>query len=128
MKIFYGIAIMGAMVKSVFYFYEMKIVRRILEPMIEERPFDDSVVKNIRFLSWVILIGEGIWSVIAYVVEVFEYYAFDFQNLFLSDKVVAVNAEFTFNTSFIGMFLVIYFLSYVFQYGQELQIQSDETL
>lgn len=96
--------------------------------MIEERPFDDSVVKNIRFLSWVILIGEGIWSVIAYAVEVFEYYAFDFQNLFLSDKVVAVNAEFTFNTSFIGMFLVIYFLSYVFQYGQVLQIQSDETL
>lgn len=82
----------------------------------------------IRFLSWVILIGEGIWSAIVYVAEVFEYHAFDFQNLFLSDKIAGVDAEFEFNISFIGMFLVIYFLSYVFQYGQELQIQSDETL
>ena len=30
--------------------------------------------------------------------------------------------------SFVWAFLIVYLLSYAFQYGQELQIQSDETL
>ena len=128
MKLYYtGMMIMGIAVFA-FCYYEIAIIRRIIKPMIEERPFDHLVVKNIRLLAWVILIGDGVWSVIHFALTVFQYYAFDFENLFIGDKIASVSADFDFDLTFVWLFLVVYLLSYVFEYGQELQIQADETL
>jgi len=128
MKFYYmGLMLIG-IVSIAFMYYEIVIIRRIIKPMIVERPFDNSVVKNIRLFAWVILIGDGILSAVNAALTVFQYYSFDYENLFISDKITNVSADFDFDLTFVWMFLVVYLLSYVFQYGQELQIQSDETL
>lgn len=124
---FVGILLFAILILAVRY-YEIVIIRRIIKPMTEERPFDASVVKNIRDLSWVILIGDGMFSVIDFVMQICLYHTFDYENIFLSDKIISVSADYNFDFSFVWLFLVLHLLSYVFQYGQELQIQSDETL
>ncbi len=124
---FIGMMVLGIVILA-FTYYEAVIIRRIIKPMTEERPFDSSVAKNIRLLAWIILIGEGIFSALYFALEVFEYHAFDYENIFLSDKIISVSADYDFNVTFVWIFFVVYLLSYVFQYGQELQIQSDETL
>ena len=122
-----GMLLLGIFIFAVRY-CQIVIIRRIIKPMTEERPFDDSVTKNIRNLSWVILIGDGMLSVIDFVLQIWLYHAFDYENIFLSDKIISVSADYSFDFSFVWLFLVVHLLSYVFQYGQELQIQSDETL
>ena len=128
MKIYFvGMMLMG-IAALVLTHYEIVIIRRIIKPMIEEHPFDASVALNIRRFAWVVLIGDGIFSGLYLVLNIFEYHAFDYENLFLSDKIVNVSADYQFSLTFVWIFLIVYLLSYVFQYGQELQIQSDETL
>ena len=100
----------------------------ILKPMVFEKPFASCVSKNIRKLSWIILIGEGIFQVVMLGVELLLYRAFDFSNLFFNDKIISCKIDYMFDGTFIMVFAIIYLLSYVFQYGEELQIQSDETL
>lgn len=106
----------------------LRTVRIILKPMIYEKPFASCVSKNIRKLSWIILIGEGISQVVMLGVEILLYRAYDFSNLFLNDKIISCKIDYMFDGTFIIIFAIIYLLSYVFQYGEELQIQSDETL
>ncbi len=109
-------------------FYEVITIRRIIKPMKEKSPFDGSVAKNIRKLSWIILIGEGVDACAEYAIRVWEYHNFNYEEIFISDKLVSISTDYNLNISFIWMFLIVYLLSYAFQYGQELQIQSDETL
>lgn len=124
---FWGMCIMGILL-CVWMYCLIAMFRKIIKPMREELPFAGCVAGNIRKLSWIMLIGEGILSVVYFVFQIWEYHAFDYENLFLSDKIVSVGAEYYFDFTFVWIFLVLYLLSYVFQYGQELQIQSDETL
>jgi len=106
----------------------LRIIRMILKPMVYEKPFASCVSKHIRKLSWIILIGEGVFQVVMLGVEVLLYRAFDFSNLFFNDKIISCKIDYMFDGTFIMIFAIIYLLSYVFQYGEELQIQSDETL
>lgn len=113
---------------SVYACFILQTIRKILKPMVFERPFANCVSKNIRKLSWIILVGEGALQVVDYVTEMILYRTFDFSNLFLNDTIVSCNVDYVFDGSFVVIFGIIYLLSYVFQYGEELQIQSDETL
>lgn len=106
----------------------LRTIRMILKPMVYEKPFASCVSKNIRKLSWIILIGEGIFQIGMLGIELLLYRAFDFSNLFLNDKIISCKIDYMFDGTFIMIFAIIYLLSYVFQYGEELQIQSDETL
>lgn len=106
----------------------LRIIRMILKPMVYEKPFASCVSKNIRKLSWIILIGEGVFQVVMLGIEVLLYRAFDFSNLFFNDKIISCKIDYMFDGTFIMIFAIIYLLSYVFQYGEELQIQSDEIL
>lgn len=106
----------------------LRIIRMILKPMVYEKPFASCVSKNIRKLSWIILIGEGVFQVVMLGIEVLLYRAFDFSNLFFNDKIISCKIDYMFDGTFIMIFAIIYLLSYAFQYGEELQIQSDEIL
>lgn len=105
-----------------------RTIRTILKPMVYEKPFANCISKNIRKLSWIILIGEVISQIVMFGVEILQYHAFDFSNLFLNDRIISCKIDYMFDGTFIMIFAIIYLLSYVFQYGEELQIQSDETL
>lgn len=106
----------------------LRVVRKILKPMVYEKPFASCVSKNIRALSWIILIGDGIFQIVMLGIEILLYRAYNFSTLFLNDKITSCKIDYMFDGTFIMIFAIIYLLSYVFQYGEELQIQSDETL
>jgi len=102
-------------------------VRNILKPMVEERPFDGSVHKNMKKLAWLSLIGGGIISVFGVICEAIMMISYDWQSLF-SDAVTGMDVELKLDMTFVVMFAIIYLLACVFQYGEQLQIESDETL
>ena len=108
--------------------YVVKLLREVVKPMIELRPFDGSVSGILRKLSFVALIGGGILSFTKMMGEIALAYMYDFPTLFLNEQIVGVNLEFVMDMNFILAFAVLYLLSFVFRYGEELQQQSDETL
>ena len=48
--------------------------------------------------------------------------------LFLSDKITGVSVTYSCDLSFLIYALVLFLMSFIFQYGSELQKLSDETL
>lgn len=112
----------------VFVCYVLRVVRRILAPMVQGVPFDTAVSDNLRKLSWITLIGGGVLSVIRAAGDILLYRMLDLESLFLSDRITAVEVTGTLDMTFLLFFAVLYLLSCVFRYGETLQQQSDETL
>ncbi len=104
--------------ESVILMIGAKLVRRILQPMKEGRPFEEGISGIIKkfghFVLAVTVITPGI-------------------QLLLSAVFMMIDAEtepLPISISGEGIFaaLVIYLISYIFRYGEELQKQADETL
>ena len=108
--------------------YLLKLVRGVVKAMEEKRPFDGTVSAQLRKLSLAALIGGGVLSAAKLAGEMALSATYDFSTLFLNEKIVAVQTEYALDMNFILAFAVLYLLSFVFRYGEELQRQSDETL
>lgn len=112
-----------------FVAYGLKVVSKIFAPMKEGRPFDNDVAVNIRKLSWTYLIGAVLYSVGMLALQIIVFQCYDLQSLFLSEKIIGVDIEYDLNiATHIAVFGTLQLMSYVFQYGGELQNESDETL
>lgn len=128
MKLYFaGMSAVSA-IASVFACLVIRIIRKILKPMKSEMPFDSAVSTNLKKLSWIVLVGGILMTIADFVTQIIQYKAFDYPNLFLSDKIISCNLGYVSDGSFIVGFGILYLLSYIFRYGEELQIQSDETL
>ena len=95
------------------------IIRRILSPMKEGRPFAGSVSRDIRTLGWIDL-GFGVVNMIISGVMGR-----------LLTKAVSVSSgsyTFPFSLNFLLTAAVLFLFSYIFHYGEMLQQQADETL
>ncbi len=96
----------------------IKLVRRMMIPMKEGRPFEEGISEIIKKFGHFVLAATVICAFIH----------------FLLDTVfIAISAEpepLPVSISGSGIFaaLVIYLISYIFRYGEELQKQADETL
>lgn len=108
--------------------YAAKIVRKILLPMKEGLPFDESIYKNFRKLGFFTLIGGGLISAGRVLIDTMSYRAYEVQNLFIRDKIIECRLEPQVHLEFILIAFVFFLMSYIFRYGAELQKQSDETL
>ena len=108
--------------------YAAKIARKILLPMKEGLPFDESVYKNFRKLGFFTLIGGGLISAGRVLIDTISYRAYEVQNLFIRDKIIECRLEPQVHLEFILIAFVFFLMSYIFRYGAELQKQSDETL
>ena len=108
--------------------YAAKIARKILLPMKEGLPFDESVYKNFRKLGVFTLIGGGMISAGRVLIDTMSYRAYEVQNLFIRDKIIECRLEPQVHLEFILIAFVFFLMSYIFRYGAELQKQSDETL
>lgn len=108
--------------------YMAKIVRKILEPVKEARPFDMQVYKNMKKLGIWIVIRGVIWEAVKAVTEAMTFFAYNIPTLFDSEKIAGYSLEFTFNPEFLMTAAVVFLLSYVFKYGAVLQTLSDETI
>lgn len=111
-----------------FMLYGVKIARKILKPMKEGLPFDESVSKNLKTLGILTLVGGGIWSVTKLIIDTTTYKAYHISELFRPEIVTSVELSASLDTTFLVIAAVFFLLSYIFQYGAELQKLSDETL
>ena len=113
---------------SFFMLYGIKIIRKILKPMKEGLPFDESISKNLRNLGILTLIGGGIWSITKLIIDTTTFNAYQISELFRPEIVTSVELSVSLDTTFLLIAAVFFLLSYIFQYGAELQKLSDETL
>ena len=106
----------------------LKKLREILSPMKEGRPFEEGISKKIRQLALIILVGGGIAEVGGAIAQVFAIKAYDLATLFNNAAIDYTTYNYNFSLWFVVVALILFFLSYVFHYGEELQRESDETL
>ena len=100
----------------------ISLLQKILNPMAEGRPFDHQIAPTIRKIGWLYMIAavltqftNGAASVLTFL---------QLQNAAVSEA--ALNLQI--NLNFLVTFGILMLLSYVFEYGQELQKLSDETV
>ena len=126
MRFFIGTLLSVALI--CFVIYAIKVVRKILAPMKEGLPFDESVSKNLRNLGFLTLIGGSVWSVTKAVLDTTSFQVYQISEMFRPERITGVELEVTLDTTFLIIAAVIFLLSYIFKYGTELQKLSDETL
>ena len=106
----------------------MKRIRAILVPMKEGKPFARETSTNLRKLGWLSLI----LGVAVQIIEAVSMYSLfivqQVDTLLISDKITHVELNTTFDLSFLIIPAVCFLLAYVFKYGAQLQLLSDETL
>lgn len=108
--------------------YGVKLLRTILAPMKEGRPFTAEVPKNLRKIAWVVLIGGALIQIMGMIEGSVLILAYPMEEIFSSAAISRVEFAFTMDLNFVLVFCILMLLSYVFAYGQQLQQESDETL
>lgn len=128
MKIFLILTLVMLYIDVLIFIQLIKIIRNILNVMIEETVFKIEMANqlmNLCQLSFFYGVFENISSFIIY-----RFYI-DHTNLITlleSGNISNASASFVFDINFIIISGIIYLLAYVFKYGAELQQLSDETL
>lgn len=108
--------------------FGLQLLRNILTPMKEGKPFDNTVSTNLRKLGWLTVIGSIAYSVISTLSLHFISNLYDLTTLFIDGSVDGIMVNYRYNIAFLIVAALLFLLSYIFRYGEELQQQSDETL
>ena len=106
----------------------LHLLHKIFAPMAEARPFDGSVSANLRKLGWLSLIAVVLYFALGSAAATLELRMYDIDQLFAPALVTDVTLVRSVGFGLLLIPAVLFLLSYVFQYGEELQRQSDETL
>lgn len=106
----------------------LRTIQDILKPMSEGKPFDKSVSSSLRKLSFITLIAGGIIEAGKTVLSAFMLHSINLDALFNPELVAGYTVDFVLDGNMIVLFAVLYLMSHVFRYGEELQQLSDETL
>ena len=104
------------------------LLYQILAPMAEQRPFEGSVSANLKRLGWVSLAAAVFSLITEPLMELLSMKMFDLEQLFAPGLIAGYTVEGSVELSLFLVPALLFILSYVFQYGEELQRQSDETL
>ncbi len=109
--------------------YAISILRKILAPMTQGNPFHPTVGTEIRKLAFASLIIGIIRNVMG-VVETLNMFNIFHLDIFLLNRQIEPNTVnvICFDPGFLIVFFILLLMSYIFQYGEELQKLSDETL
>ena len=108
--------------------YGLKVIRSILAPMKEGRPFDGEVPAGLRKLAWICLAGGGLIQLLRIASRILLVNALPMDVIFSSPAIESVEYVYMFDFGFVWMFIVMILLARIFEYGQKLQQESDETL
>lgn len=108
--------------------YFLKVLRDILAPMKEGKPFASGNSGKIRKLGWTALIAGGVTELGRVVSDISNARAYQIERLFNPETVSSFSYNFGINLWFVVAALILFFLSYVFRYGEALQQEADETL
>lgn len=106
----------------------LRVIRSILEPMSQGKPFTCTVSKNLHRLAVITLLAGAFFEISLAVHTMLTYGNFQIDKLFNYDLVSAIAVEYKIDLWFVAVFVILQLMSYVFKYGEELQQLSDETL
>ena len=123
-----GTTLVMALIAIAVTCYLIKVLRKVLVPMIAGQPFDGTVSTNIKKLGITIIVSGIIIDLIEVIGSNLAFYMYDISELFLSENIgkVMINGEIGLGNVLVGVLVIM--LSYVFCYGEQLQQQADETL
>jgi len=104
------------------------LVREILLAMTQGEPFKNIVSLNLRKLA-VCSVLAGIASNAAEIIGgMLAVQGYNLEDILLSENILHVTFNYTFDMGFLVPAAILLLLSYVFRYGEQLQQLSDETL
>ena len=103
-------------------------IRDILSPMKEGAPFHAAVGENLKKLAIHALELGVIINCMRMMGQAFVVHGYQLQQLLVSENILKVTFHYSFDLGFLLIAAVLYLLSCVFRYGQDLQKLSDETL
>lgn len=128
MKLYTAASLIAAAVSFAVVSWGCVLLRRILAPMMEGRPFDAEVPGNLKQAAWVVLAGGAIVELLGVAGRFFATKAYPLDMVFASAAIRDWEVTITMDWTFVLVFFVLMLLSYVFSYGVRLQQESDETL
>lgn len=103
-------------------------INGILSPISEGQPFHATISNNLKKLAILsIVLGVAV-NLLTVTEMLFATFAYDLTDLLISEKITHVAINYTIDISFLIVSGILFLLSYVFRYGNELQQLSDETL
>ena len=108
--------------------YLLRVIRLILKPMKEGRPFENGVSSKVKKLAWTTLIGGLIIELCRTLGTIAEFNAYDLGLLLNPETVLKYSFNYSSDMSFVVIAGILFFLSLVFKYGESLQQEADETL
>ena len=120
--------LVGMLLVSAAVWYCLKVLREILSLMKEGTPFASGISGKVKKLAWTVLIGGFVGEAGKLLSEIFTMRAYDMQSLFNTELVSEVGYNYSVDLWFVIAALILFFLSFVFGYGEGLQKESDETL
>lgn len=128
MKLYTSLGLVSAAVSFGIISWSVRLLRKILAPMMDGRPFDAVVPGTLKNAAWVVLGGGIIIQILGIVERFVATKAYPMDLVFASDAIDKWEFAFTMDYTFVLVFFVLMLLSYVFSYGVQLQKESDETL
>lgn len=108
--------------------YGIGYLRKVLAPMKEGRPFDGDTPVYLKKIAWIILIGGGLIQVLGIAGRAMMIRSLPMDAIFASAAIERVEYVFTVDFGFVCLACAVLLLSRIFEYGQRLQQESDETL
>ena len=113
----------------IFIIYKsVKAIESICMITMDHTPFDLSVSNHIKNLAKYILAGGIVFNILEVCRVMYFKQIINFDLLFNPKYVTQIKFDIRIEFSFLIFAALIYLLSYIFRYGQELQQLSDETL
>ena len=127
-RAFTAVSLAFAAVGCFIFYYMMKYLRAVLSSAGEGRPFEKSVCVNLRKLGVLSLAGGLVSELFKWGQQLLMLKAYPLEEIFSSPAISSLHVNFIMDMGFVVVALVFFLLSWVFNYGCELQRQSDETL
>lgn len=127
-KLYVFTGCLGGGVVCFLVYYISTLFRKLLAPMKLGRPFEMGISENLRKIGWAVLIGGLFSESLGVIGRMLLTRAYSMDELFTSSAITGTEYALTMNLNFVLITCVLFFLSYIFTYGQALQQDSDETL
>lgn len=101
-----------------------KVFRKILVPMKQGKPFESGTSDKIKKFGHFVLIFSIVGNFISFMINLVTVHLLNTAEMFEN------SADFVVGISLDGVIaaIIVYLISYIFRYGEELQKQADETL
>lgn len=105
--------------------YGIKIIRGMLAPMKEGRPFSSAVSNGFKRLGWLSIIV-GIIQLVMTAIS--QSVLVELVISLAPEESMIVGTQHTYDMTFIPVAALLFLFSFIYKYGEELQQLSDETL